>query len=71
MKAPKNFETGLARLQEILERLSDENTPLAQSVKLYAEAAELVAYCDNMLQDAKIQIDEIDQTLTAIQPQEK
>ncbi len=70
MKTPKNFEAGLARLQEILELLADENTPLAQAVKLYAEAADLVAYCDGTLRDAKIQIDEIDQKLTAIQQQE-
>lgn len=71
MKTPKNFETGLTRLQEILELLSDENTPLAQSIKLYAEAAELVAYCDGTLQDAKVQIEEIDQKLMEIHPQEE
>ena len=39
MKQPKSFEEGLTRLQELLTALQDESTPLAQSVKLYAEAA--------------------------------
>lgn len=70
MKTPKSFEAGLTRLQEILALLSDENTPLAQSIKLYGEAAELVAFCDNSLRDAKLRIDEIDLKLEQLQQQE-
>lgn len=70
MKTPKSFEAGLTRLQEILTLLSDENTPLAQSIKLYGEAAELVAFCDNSLRDAKLQIEEIDLKLEQLQQQE-
>lgn len=70
MKTPKSFEAGLTRLQEILALLSDENTPLAQSIKLYGEAAELVAFCDNSLRDAKLQIEEIDLKLEQLQQQE-
>ena len=44
MKQPKSFEEGLTRLQELLTALQDESTPLAQSVKLYAEAAGLISY---------------------------
>ena len=71
MKKPKNFEDGLTRLQEILALLADENTPLAQAIKLYAEAAELVAYCDGTLQDAKLQIEEIDLQLEALKGQKE
>lgn len=71
MKTPKSFEAGLARLQEILALLADEATPLAQAVRLYAEAAELVAYCDGALQDAKVQIEEIDQKLAGLTGQEE
>lgn len=63
MKTPKSFEAGMDRLQVILEQLADEQTPLAQAIKLYAEAAELVAYCDSTLADAKVQIEQIDQKL--------
>lgn len=38
MKQPKSFEEGMDRLQELLTQLQDEATPLADSVKLYAEA---------------------------------
>ena len=38
MKQPKSFEEGMDRLQGLLTQLQDEATPLADSVKLYAEA---------------------------------
>ncbi len=60
MKKPKNFEDGLARLELILEK---ENTPLNESLKLYSEAAELVAYCNATLDAAQLQIEEIDAKL--------
>ena len=40
-------------------------TPLAQSVKLYAEAAGLISYCKQTLDAAKLQINEIDASLLA------
>ena len=36
MRAPKTFEEGLQRLQELLAKMQDETTTLDQSVKLYA-----------------------------------
>ncbi|MBM6717043.1 exodeoxyribonuclease VII small subunit [Gemmiger formicilis] len=60
MKTPKNFEEGLARLQQILQQMQDETTTLDKSVKLYAEAAQLIAYCNTTLENAKLQIEEID-----------
>ena len=65
MRAPKSFEDGLARLQGILDRLQSEETPLAESVKLYAEAAELIRYCNDTLNSAKLQLEEIDAALMA------
>ena len=65
MKQPKSFEEGLTRLQELLAALQDESTPLAQSVKLYAETAGLISYCKQTLDAAKLQIDEIDASLLA------
>ena len=65
MRAPKSFEDGLARLQGILDKLQSEETPLAESVKLYAEAAELIRYCNETLNSAKLQMEEIDATLMA------
>lgn len=63
MRAPKTFEEGLQRLQELLAKMQDETTTLDQSVKLYAEAAQLIQYCNTALDKAKLQIEEIDASL--------
>lgn len=63
MKQPKSFEEGMNRLQGLLSQLQDETTPLADSVKLYAEAAGLIHYCNTALDKAKLQIKEIDASL--------
>lgn len=63
MKQPKSFEEGMQRLQELLNILQDDATPLAQSVKVYAEAAGLISYCKQALDDAQLKIEEIDAQL--------
>lgn len=65
MRNPKNFEEGMARLQMVLAQMQDETTTLDKAVKLYAEAAQLIAYCNQTLQNAKLQIEEIDAALAA------
>lgn len=65
MRNPKNFEEGLALLQMVLAQMQDETTTLDKAVKLYAEAAQLIAYCNQTLQNAKLQIEEIDAALAA------
>lgn len=65
MRNPKNFEEGLARLQMVLAQMQDETTTLDKAVKLYAETAQLIAYCNQTLQNAKLQIEEIDAALAA------
>lgn len=64
MKQPKSFEEGMERLQSLLGQLQDESTPLADSVELYAEAAGLIHYCNTALDKAKLQVEEIDASLT-------
>ena len=70
MKQPKSFEEGMDRLQGLLTQLQDETTPLADSVKLYAEAAGLFFFCFFVLvlfrllfDKARRQIEEIDASL--------
>ena len=70
MKNPKSFEEGLARLEDILAQISDDSTPLAKSMQLYAEAADLMAYCSDTLQKAQLQMEEIDARLAGSLPQE-
>lgn len=65
MKAPKSFEEGLARLDALLAKISDPATPLAETVKLYSEAASLIEFCNTALETAKLQIEEIDAKLAA------
>ncbi len=65
MKAPKTFEEGMTRLEDILARMQSEETSLADSVKLYAEAASLVEYCSRTLDKVSLQMDEIDGRLAA------
>ena len=49
----------------VLAQMQDETTTLDKAVKLYAEAAQLIAYCNQTLQNAKLQIEEIDAALAA------
>ncbi len=65
MKAPKTFEEGMTRLEEILAKMQSDETSLAESVKLYAEAANLVEYCSRTLGKVSLQIEEIDSRLAA------
>ena len=60
MKAPKSFEEGMDRLNTILTQMQQEDTTLAESVKLYAEAASLMQYCHKALEKTSLQIEEID-----------
>ena len=60
MKAPKSYEEGMERLNAILAKMQDEQTTLAEAVKLYAEAASLMEYCHTALEKTSLQIEEID-----------
>ena len=68
MRAPKTFEDGMARLDTILTQMQSEDTTLAESVKLYAEAASLMEYGRATLEKASLQIDEIDAKRSAAKP---
>lgn len=64
MRAPKSFEDGMVRLETILAQMQSEETTLAESVKLYAEAASLMEYCKATLEKATLQLEEIDAART-------
>lgn len=63
MRTPKSFEEGMERLNMILAQMQSEETTLADSVKLYAEAASLMEYCHATLEKTSLQISEIDAKL--------
>ena len=48
------------RLTALLAQMQQEDTSLADSVKLYAAAATLMQYCNGTLEKATLQLDEID-----------
>ena len=49
MRTPKSFEEGMERLNTLLAQMQSEDTTLADSVKLYAEAASLMEYCLSLI----------------------
>lgn len=52
-----SFEQALARLDEIVQRLDSGESTLEESLKLYSEGAELVAFCEGTLGAAKLKIE--------------
>lgn len=62
------FEQASKDLTEILAMLQDENTPLDEALRLYAKAADTIAACNDILQDAQLQVEEIN---TKLQESEK
>lgn len=57
MKKKIKFEEAMQRLEEIASILADGAAPLDQSLALYSEGAELIAFCDKQLADAKLKIE--------------
>lgn len=55
-----DFEKSMARLAEISEQMGAQELPLEQSMKLYAEAAELAKSCKEYINNAKLTIEKLD-----------
>lgn len=58
-----NFEKSIDRLQEIIKILESGNTTLDESLDLYKEAVSLSVDCKKELENAKLQVDIIDDNL--------
>lgn len=65
------FEQTMARLEDILEKMSGDDIALEESIELYASAAELIAKSDGALKAAQVRIDEIDDRLAALEPEDE
>lgn len=48
-----NFEASLKKLETIVRRLEDEEAPLEESLKLFAEGKQLARLCEAELQEAE------------------
>jgi exodeoxyribonuclease VII small subunit len=53
---PKNFESALADLSEIVRQMEDGQLPLEQSLAAYKRGTELLKYCQQSLQTAEQQV---------------
>ena len=58
-KKELTFETAIKELEEILERLENEDTPLDQMVLLYEQANKLAEICRNKLESANQKISKL------------
>jgi len=52
----KDFESALARLEEITELLESGETELEKSLELYTEGVEIAAFCGKKLSEAEKKI---------------
>jgi len=57
MKMDISFEQAMARLDEIVSKLDSGENTLEESLKLYGEGAELIAFCEKTLETAKLKIE--------------
>ncbi len=66
----QTFKQSLERLEEIAQKLEDENLDLEEAVRLYEEGVQLNAFCLNKLQEAELKITQLKNSLsvTKIEP---
>jgi exodeoxyribonuclease VII small subunit len=57
-----SFEARLARIEEIVERLESGEAGLDESLRLYAEGAELIKACRGTLSEAEKRITKLTET---------
>jgi exodeoxyribonuclease VII small subunit len=65
----QSFKQSLERLEEIAQKLEDENLDLEEAVRLYEEGVQLNAFCLRKLQEAELKITQLKNSL-AIQKTE-
>jgi len=53
MSAERTFEESLTLLEEIVEKLEDQNTPLEEAMRLFGEGVALSEECAKKLEGAK------------------
>ncbi|HNW60637.1 MAG TPA: exodeoxyribonuclease VII small subunit [bacterium] len=66
----RNFESAMARLEEIAAVLEQGTTPLEESLKLFEESNELLAFCLARLDEAEKTIQLLGKTAEGFQIEE-
>ena len=62
-KKENNFESSLARLEEISGQLESGDVGLEDSIRLYEEGIELAKICYSTLRDAELKVTELKKQL--------
>lgn len=55
-ETPRSFETALAEIETIVAAMEAGQLPLEQSLAAYKRGAELLQYCQSLLQEAQQQV---------------
>ncbi len=55
----KSFETSMQRLEQIVRAMERGDVPLEESLKLFQEGTELVKNCNQLLDNAQLQVKKI------------
>lgn len=58
--APKNFESALAELDQLVEKMESGQLPLEESLSAYQRGTELLKFCESVLKDAEQKIKVLD-----------
>jgi len=58
-KAQLTFEQAMARLDEIAAMLDKGVLPLDESLALFSEGADLIAFCNKSLEGAQLKIEQL------------
>lgn len=59
MRKNATFEQAMNRLDEIAAALDGGEASLEQSLKLFSEGAELIAFCEKKLEDASLLVEKL------------
>ena len=64
------FESALAQLEKIVEKLEDENLGLEDSIKSFETGVKLVKDCQNQLRDAELKVSKLMDSGEAIESEQ-
>ncbi len=59
-----SFEEALKKLESIVEQLEDEDITLEDSVKLYEEGVKMSKFCTEILEQAELRIEQVNEANT-------
>lgn len=56
-----SFEEALKKLEQIVSQLEDDSITLEESVNLYEEGVKLSKFCSEILDDAELRIEQVNE----------